>query len=153
MYEATEAVVRSARPEDAGRLVELLDHGSLVPGKEDLGDLTPYLAALLEITDSAGDLLVAEVDGKVVGVCQLIVFRHFQSKGGLCAELESMHVHPDWRGEGIGRQLLKAAVDRARQLGCYRLQLTSNNERPDAHRFYESMGFHASHRGFKLLLD
>jgi GNAT superfamily N-acetyltransferase len=137
MYEATEAVVRSARPEDAGRLVELLDHGSLVPGKEDLGDLTPYLAALLEITDSAGDLLVAEVDGKVVGVCQLIVFRHFQSKGGLCAELESM----------------QAAVDRARQLGCYRLQLTSNNERPDAHRFYESMGFHASHRGFKLLLD
>jgi GNAT superfamily N-acetyltransferase len=87
-----------------------------------------------------------------VGVCQLIVFRHLQSRGGLCAELESVHVHPEHRGGGIGAALVGAAVARARELGCYRVQLTSNVARPDAHRFYERLGFVPSHLGFKMLL-
>lgn len=64
-----------------------------------------------------------------------------------------MHVHPDWRSRGIGRVLMLAAIDRAGALGCYRVQLTSNHPRPDAHRFYAGLGFHASHQGFKLTLD
>ena len=107
----------------------------------------------VEIMQGSGDVLVAEVAHEVVGVCQLIVFRHLQSKGGLCAEVESVHVHPDWRSRGIGRVLMGAAIDRARALGCYRVQLTSNHARPDAHRFYASLGFLPSHQGFKLSLD
>ena len=91
--------------------------------------------------------------GEVVGVCQLIVFRHLQARGGLCAEVESVHVHPDHRGAGIGAALLHEAMERARALGCYRVQLTSNTARPDAHRFYERLGFVPSHVGFKLLLE
>jgi GNAT superfamily N-acetyltransferase len=95
---------------------------------------------------------VAELDGEVVGVCQLIVFRHLQAHGGLCAEVESMHVHPDHRSGGAGAALLAEAVARAGALGCYRIQLTSNTARSDAHRFYERLGFVPSHVGFKMRL-
>jgi GNAT superfamily N-acetyltransferase len=150
--EAGDVAIRVARAGDLARIVELFEHGSLVEGKEDATDLTPYRTALAEIAAGSGDVMVAEVDGEVVGVCQLLVFRHLQWRGGLCAEIESVHVHPAQRGHGIGGVLMRAAVARARQLGCYRVQLTSNNARPEAHRFYEALGFEASHRGFKLLL-
>ena len=145
-------VVREATEDDIPRMVELLVHGTLVEGKEDPTDLAPYRSALAEIARGPGGVLVAEVEGQLVGVCQLIVFRHLQSRGGLCAEVESVHVHPDYRGHGIGGVLMRAAVARARDLGCYRVQLTSNNARPEAHRFYERLGFEPSHRGFKLSL-
>jgi GNAT superfamily N-acetyltransferase len=151
--EATdEVVVRQAEERDLDRVVELFELGSLVEGKEDRSDLRPYAAALSEIAARPGGLLVAQSGGLVVGVCQLIVFRHLQAGGGLCAEIESVHVHPDWRGQGIGRLLMGSAVDRAGALGCYRVQLTSNNQRTEAHRFYESLGFEATHQGFKLVL-
>jgi GNAT superfamily N-acetyltransferase len=148
----TTVVVREATEEDIPRIVELLGHGSLVEGKEDPTELAPYEAALAEIAQGPGEVMVAEVDGRVVGVCQLIVFRHLQNRGARCAEVESVHVHPEHRGHGIGGVLMRAAVQRARQLGCYRVQLTSNNARPEAHRFYERLGFEPSHRGFKLTL-
>ena len=148
----TDISVRQARADDLPRIIELLEHGSLVEGKEDGADLAPYEAALTDIEQRPGGVLVAEVDGQVVGVCQLMVFRHLQNRGGTCAEIESVHVHPDWRGQGIGSVLMERAVDLAEQLGCYRVQLTSNNHRPDAHRFYQALGFEPSHTGFKRLL-
>jgi GNAT superfamily N-acetyltransferase len=147
-----DVVIRPAEEADIETMVALFAHGSLEAGKEDPSDLGPYRAAFREIAQGPGALLVAEVDGRVVGVCQLIVFRHLQSKGGLCAEIESVHVHPDLRGRGIGSILMADALERARGLGCYRVQLTSNNQRPRAHRFYEGLGFASSHQGFKLTL-
>jgi GNAT superfamily N-acetyltransferase len=147
-------VIRSAAEVDLGRIVELLVLG-VVPGgppsTEDPHDLGPYRAALHDIVGSGGAVLVAERAGEVVGVCQLIVFRHLQAHGGLCAEVESMHVHPDHRNGGVGAALIGEAIARARGLGCYRVQLTSNTARPDAHRFHERLGFVPSHIGFKLL--
>ena len=133
-------------------MVDLLEFGALVPGQENPGDLGPYRAALEEIAAGPGGVLVAERQGAVIGVCQLIVFRHLQQHGGRCAEIEAVHVHPELRGQGIGHALLRAAIARASELGCYRVQLTSNVARADAHRFYESLGFEATHQGFKLLL-
>jgi GNAT superfamily N-acetyltransferase len=147
-----EVVIRQARDDDLARIVELFEYGSLVEGKEDPTDLAPYRAALADIAQGAGGVLVAELGDEVVGVCQLIIFRHLQSKGGLCAEIESVHVHPDRRGGGIGRVLMEAAIARAREHGCYRVQLTSNMARPEAHRFYAALGFDPSHQGFKLML-
>lgn len=147
------AQIRPAEAGDLERLVHLLELGSLVAGKEHSAQLAPYAAALAEIAQGPGALLVAELDGDVVGVCQLIVFRHLQSRGALCAELESVHVHPDYRRRGIGHRLVEAAIQQARGLGCYRVQLTSNLARSEAHRFYESLGFESTHRGFKLALS
>jgi GNAT superfamily N-acetyltransferase len=147
-----EVVIRQARQDDLVRIVELFEHGSLTEGKEDPSEPARYRAALAEIASGAGAVLVAQLDEEVVGVCQLIVFRHLQARGGRCAEIESVHVHPDRRGAGIGRVLMEAAIARARELGCYRVQLTSNQARPDAHRFYATLGFSPSHLGFKLML-
>ena len=88
----------------------------------------------------------------MVGMCQLIVFRHLQAHGGRCAEIESMHVERGRRSQGVGSALVAAVIARARDLGCYRVQLTSNRERVDAHRFYERQGFSRTHEGFKLML-
>jgi GNAT superfamily N-acetyltransferase len=148
-------VIRDAGEADLGRVVELLMLGPAPGGPantENLDDLAPYRAALRDIAGGDGAVLVADRSGDVVGVCQLIVFRHLQAHGGLCAEVESMHVHPDHRNGGVGAALVGEAVARARGLGCYRVQLTSNTARPDAHRFYERLGFVPSHVGFKLRL-
>jgi GNAT superfamily N-acetyltransferase len=148
-------VIRRATEDDLGRTVELLRLGAAPGGPrrdEDPSDLQPYRAALRDVDATDGAILVAELHGEVVGVCQLIVFRHLQARGGRCAELESVHVHPDHRGIGIGRAIVGEAVERARAFGCYRVQLTSNSVRQDAHRFYEGLGFVPSHVGFKMLL-
>lgn len=142
--------VRAAVPADVPALVRLLAGGSLVEGAEDPADLDPYRAALEEIAATpGGEVLVAEADGEVVGVCQLVVFRHFQHRGGRCAEIESVHVRADRRSLGIGGLLVEEAATRAAEAGCYRVQLTSNKVRTDAHRFYERHGFVASHEGYK----
>jgi GNAT superfamily N-acetyltransferase len=148
-------VIRPATAADVGRAAELMNLGG-VPGRpprETPDDPEPYRRALDDIDAGAGEVLVAELDREVVGVCQLIVFRHLQARGGLCAEIESVHVHPDRRDHGIGTALMEAAVGRARELGCYRVQLSSNEVRHDAHRFYERLGFTSSHLGFKLALE
>jgi GNAT superfamily N-acetyltransferase len=149
-------VFRPAVEPDLARIVHLLVLGSVPggpPSREDPGDLDPYRDALRAITESGGVVVVAELDGEVVGVCQLIVFRHLQARGGRCAEVESVHVHPDHRGTGVGAALLGDVIARALELGCYRVQLTSNNARTDAHRFYERRGFVPSHVGYKLSLE
>jgi GNAT superfamily N-acetyltransferase len=149
-------VIRRGTEADLGRVVELLFLGALPGGPqrtEDPADVGPYATALREIDGAGGAVLVAERGGEVIGVCQLIVFRHLQAGGGLCAEIESVHVHPDHRGSGVGTSLVREAVARARALGCYRVQLTSNARREDAHRFYERLGFSPSHVGFKMLLE
>jgi GNAT superfamily N-acetyltransferase len=148
-------VIRAATESDVGRVAELMNLGG-VPGRpprETPDAPAPYLRALPDLQHGGGGVFVAVLDGEVVGVCQLIVFRHLQARGGLCAEIESVHVHPDHRARGVGTTLMEAAIERARALGCYRVQLTSNEVRHDAHRFYERLGFTPSHVGFKLALD
>ena len=145
--------IRPAVAADAGRLGALIAGGALGPTDDGPDDPAPYASALEEIGATPGcAVLVAEVDGEVVGMCQLVVFRHVQHRGGRCAELESVHVRPDRRSTGIGGALVEAAAEAARQSGCYRIQLTSNGARDEAHRFYRRHGFVPSHVGFKRLL-
>jgi GNAT superfamily N-acetyltransferase len=99
-----------------------------------------------------GDVIVAEFDDEVVGICQVMVFQHFQHQGGWCCELESVHVRSDLRGRGIGAQLLRTAEQLAREKGCYQMQLTSRSVRDDAHRFYRANGYDQNSQGFKKLL-
>ena len=151
--EVADVTVREATAGDLGRIAALISMGALGSSVERPEELAPYVAAFEEISSSSSTVLVAELGRIVVGTLQLIVFRHLQHNGGLCAELESVHVDPELRSHGIGGVLVEAAVERARALGCYRVQLTSNEQRPDAHRFYERHGFVMSHRGFKRMLS
>ena len=144
--------IREAEPRDARRIAAILDAGSLHPGAEDPDDPTSYAAVIGAFGRGPSKILVAESEHQVVGVLQLIIIQHLQRRGGVCAELESVHVAPEHRGQGIGGLLVEDAVRRAAEMGCYRVQLTSNLQRPDAHRFYEAHGFSPSHVGFKRVI-
>lgn len=148
---AERITTREANEGDVPRLIELIAGGTL--RQENPSDLAPYLDAFAEMHATPGTtVMVAELDGQVVGMCQLFTFRHLQEHGGRCAELESMHVDAAYRSRGIGGVLLRAAVEWAEARGCYRIQLTSNKVRDAAHRFYLRHGFDASHVGFKRYL-
>jgi len=147
-----ELVLRGIERDEVAAAVALIVEGSLSPGVEDPRRLDDYWEAVVEVRERGGELLVALIDGEVVGMCQIIVFRHFQHSAGRCAELESVYVRGDLRGRGVGARLIEHAERFARERGCYRVQLTSRDERHDAHRFYESNGYRAVARGFKKSL-
>jgi GNAT superfamily N-acetyltransferase len=118
---------------------------------------TGYVAAFEEITaDPHTLLLVGELptrDGaEVVATCQLTFLRHLMYKGGLVAQVEAVRTAAHRRGQGIGTALMDWVIAESRRRGAVRLQLTSNRARVDAHRFYERLGFKASHVGMKLFL-
>ncbi len=137
---------------DVGACALLVQAGSLTPEAERPDQVDAYWSAVQETRARLGDVLVAEFEGEVVGICQVMVFPHFQHTGSWCCELESVHVRADLRSRGIGSALLGAAEALARQRGCYRLQLTSRNVREDAHRFYRANGWDQTSQGFKKLL-
>jgi GNAT superfamily N-acetyltransferase len=143
------ALVRPIDYGDVAAAIELLKGGSLMPEFEDGTRIDDYWSAVEESRRQRGDVLVAESDADVVGVCQVIIFQHFQHSGGWCCEIESVHVRSDMRGRGIGAQMLRAAEELARERGCYRIQLTSRNVREDAHRFYLANGYDHTSQGFK----
>jgi GNAT superfamily N-acetyltransferase len=64
-----------------------------------------------------------------------------------------VHVAEEWRGKGIGKQMMNWAIDAAKRRGCRRVQLTTDKQRLDAHRFYVGLGFELSHEGAKLSLQ
>ncbi len=145
--------LRDALPGDVEDLVGLLLSGKLREDDDGMSHTGQYLDALREIDAADGNyLLVAELGGRAVGMLQLVTFRHFQHRGGLCAEVESVHVAEEVRNRGIGSRLLRHAVRLAAELGCYRFQLTSNNARDGAHRFYERNDFVATHPGYTRYL-
>ena len=147
-----DVIIRPIERDDVRAASLVVQGGSLSPGFEDENDVERYWDAVEETRRRRGDVLVATDRGEVVGVCQVMVFPHFQHTGGWCCELESVHVRADYRSQGVGTQLLEAAEALARRESCYRMQLTSRNVRLDAHRFYERQGFEATSQGFKKLL-
>jgi ribosomal protein S18 acetylase RimI-like enzyme len=99
------------------------------------------------------ELVVAQAGGSgIVGVLQLSFIPNISHRGGWRALIEGVRVAAEARSEGVGRQMLLWAVERARQRGCLMVQLTSDKSRGDAIRFYEGLGFVASHEGMKLHL-
>jgi len=147
------AIVRPIGYDDVAACVQLLIGGSLMPEFEDPSRVDDYWSAVEETRRQRGDVLVTESDGAVVGVCQVIIFQHFQHAGGWCCEIESVHVRSDMRSRGIGASLLAAAEELARDRCCYRIQLTSRNVREDAHRFYSANGYGQTSQGFKKFLS
>ena len=146
-------VVREAALEDVPRIVAMLVDDSLGQSREDPDDLAPYDAAFVRIAGDPGEVLVvAELDGQVVGTLQLSVLPSLSRRGALRGQLEGVRVAAHMRGAGVGEQLVRWALERARAEGCELVQLTSDSSRTGARRFYERLGFTASHVGMKLAL-
>jgi GNAT superfamily N-acetyltransferase len=166
-------LIRLAAREDLRTILTLLADDDLASHPERDGhgeDLAPYLEAFDEIAaDPRSDVYVAAIDsqgesagvlparrpidGRVVGTFQLTAIRHLTYRGGRVAVVESVHVASDVRRRGIGEAMMRFAIEEARRRGCHRVQLTSNKRRTEAHRFYERLGFVASHEGFRLALS
>lgn len=144
--------LRLARPDDLPALLALLADDPLGRGRE-VADLAPYRTAFAAIdADPAHLLVVAEHDGAVVGTLQLTVLPGLARGGALRAQVEAVRVHAERRSSGLGAAMLGWSVDEARRRGCALVQLTTDKARTDAHRFYERLGFTASHVGYKLAL-
>ncbi|MFE3069001.1 GNAT family N-acetyltransferase [Streptomyces sp. NPDC059247] len=144
------------RPTTAGDLpaiVAMLADDPLGAQRESPEDLTPYLAAFDVLADDPHQHLVVAVrGGQVVGTLQLTVIPGLSRRGTVRSIIEAVRVRADERGSGLGTQLIEWAVEESRRLGCRLVQLTSDVSRTDAHRFYERLGFEASHVGFKKSL-
>ena len=102
------------------------------------------------VEDPNNELAVAECEGIVVGVLQLTYIPYLTYQGSWRALIEGVRVHKDYRSKGIGKELFTWAIEKARLKPCKIVQLTSDKGRPEAIRFYESLGFRASHEGLKL---
>ena len=148
-------VVRDAREADLPAIVALYADDELGSTREEPGEplAEEYRRGFAAVADDPSTrLVVAKLDGAVVGTLQLSFLPHLVRRGGERAQVEAVRVASWHRGSGLGRELLTWAVEQARARGCALVQLTTDAARPDAHRFYESLGFTATHVGMKLPL-
>ncbi|UFQ16809.1 MULTISPECIES: GNAT family N-acetyltransferase [Streptomyces] len=145
--------IRPAIADDLPAIVAMLADDPLGATRESPDDLTPYVTAFQRLADDPNQRLVVAVrEGRVVGTLQLTIVPGLSRKGATRSIIEGVRVHADERGSGLGTRFIEWAIDESRREGCQLVQLTSDATRTDAHRFYERLGFTASHLGFKLQL-
>ncbi|MFI7137502.1 GNAT family N-acetyltransferase [Streptomyces massasporeus] len=145
--------IRAAVADDVPAIVGMLADDPLGAQRESPDDLTPYLSALERLSaDPNQRLVVAVREGRVVGTLQLTIVPGLSRRGATRSIIEGVRIHADERGSGLGTELIEWAIEESRGQGCQLVQLTSDKTRADAHRFYERLGFTASHTGFKLQL-
>jgi GNAT superfamily N-acetyltransferase len=146
---------RRATQTDVPDIVRMLADDPLGARRESFTSPLPasYYAAFDAVErDPNNELVVATLSGRVVGVLQITFIPYLTYRGGWRALIEGVRVEASVRSSGIGKHLFEWAIARARERGCHMVQLTSDKTRPDAIRFYESLGFVASHEGLKLHL-
>lgn len=143
---------RRATREDVVGIVELLRDDILGQGREE-DDLQIYLDAFDRLEDEGGnEVIVGILDGRLVATYQITFISGLSLKAARRAQIESVRVASDLRGQGLGRQLVADMEDRARQKNCTLIQLTMNASRESSHKFYEACGFAPSHVGFKKII-
>ena len=151
----TEADFRRATAADLEDIVRLLADDELGTLREDarVPLAAEYRDAFRDIEADRNQLLaVAVVDGAVAATLQLSFIPGLGRKGSWRGQIEAVRVSRAHRGSGLGRQMLEWAIGQCRNRGCRLVQLTTDKSRTDAHRFYERLGFTATHQGYKLAL-
>lgn len=151
--------LRSAVRADVPAIIALLSDDPLGATREAMGDLddtalAPYLAAFDAVDADPSHALMVAVDGDdhVVATLQLTLIPGLARRGALRAQIEAVHVAASRRGTGLGGAMFAWAIEESRRRGAALVQLTTDKSRVDAHRFYERLGFVASHEGLKLQL-
>jgi ribosomal protein S18 acetylase RimI-like enzyme len=149
-------MIRRATPADLPSIVRLLADDPLGSQRESYREPLPqaYYDAFAAIdADPRHELVVVEQHGTVIGTLQLSFIPGLSFQGGTRAQIESVRIDRELRSQGIGSRLFQWAIERARERGCCLVQLTTNASRSHAQRFYERLGFVASHVGMKLDLQ
>ena len=151
--------LRLASPADLPAIVGLLADDSLGAGRERGEDMAPYERAFEAIDADPSHLLVVgelatsgDAVGPVVATFQLSFLPGISRHGSWRSQIEGVRVAGSLRGQGIGNVMVQWAIDESRRRGCTMMQLTTHKSRTAAHRFYERLGFDASHEGMKLTL-
>lgn len=147
---------RIAVEQDLDRIVEMLSDDELGKTRERYEQPLPesYIKAFQAITsDPNNELVVAYQGNEVIGVQQITFVPYITYQGGWRATIEGVRTAPSVRGKGIGTELIKWAIHRAKERGCHLVQLTTDKQRGDALRFYERLGFKPTHEGLKMKLE
>jgi len=147
---------RLATRDDLSAIVQLLADDELGAKRERHETPLPeaYYRAFAGIEAQPGnELIVGDSDGRVIACLQLVITPSIARQGAARATIESVRVARDVRGHRLGERLVSFAIERARGAGAALVQLTTDKSRRDAHRFYERLGFKASHEGMKLDLS
>ncbi len=147
---------RLAIESDLTKIIEMLLDDSLGALRENAEtQISPhYSAAFKNIQEEKNhELTIVELDGEIVGTYHLTFIQYLTHQGGLRAQIEAVRVGSLYRGKGIVRQMLNNAIDRARSKVCYLVQLTTDKRRPEALKFYNTLGFVDSHEGMKLKIN
>jgi GNAT superfamily N-acetyltransferase len=155
IYQEADLAYRLATEADLSSLIQLLADDELGATQEQFARplLAAYTRAFHTITaDTQQELTVVEWGGELVATFQLSFIQYLTHLGGLCTQIEGVRVKTAYRDQGIGTQVFQYASQRALVKGAYVLQLTTDKQRPDAKRFYESLGFINSHEKMKLPL-
>ena len=147
--------IRRAREADVAAIVAMLADDALGQAREDtsLPLAQAYLDAFAAIDSDPNQLLAVMADGdEIIGTLQITFLAGLSLRGAWRGQIEAVRVATNRRNEGLGQRLFDWAIGKCRERGCRVVQLTTNKSRADAHRFYERLGFKASHIGYKLEL-
>lgn len=146
---------RIATVDDLYKIVEMLADDELGRVRERFETPLPesYVRAFEAIdSDPNNELIVSCLNEEIVGVLQLTFTPYLTHQGSWRATIEGVRTASSVRGEGMGSQLIQWAIERAKERGCHMVQLTTDKKRADALRFYERLGFTATHEGLKMKL-
>lgn len=151
----TELKFRLATEQDLDKIVKMLADDHLGRKRERYEQPLPdnYIMAFHAITsDPNNELIVACQENEIIGVQQITFTPYITHQGGWRATIEGVRTASSVRGKGVGTELIQWAIKRAKDRGCHLVQLTTDKKRPNALRFYERLGFKATHEGLKLKL-
>lgn len=145
---------RKATENDVSLIVEMIADDELGKKRENFQNPLPkeYLNAFEKISaDENQELIVVENENsEIVGTLQLSFIQYLTYRGGIRAQIEAVRIRKDKRGLGIGKAMFEWAIHRAKERNAHLLQLTTDKKRPKAIKFYEDLGFKATHEGMKM---
>lgn len=145
---------RKATKDDIFIIIKMLADDQLGKLREDYQEPLPekYYYAFENIDRDPNQELIVIEDGSnsIIGTLQLTFVQYLTYQGGIRAQIEAVRIREDLRGQGIGEKLFQWAINRSKERGAHLLQLTTDKKRPEAFKFYEKLGFKASHEGMKL---
>jgi len=145
---------RKATKSDLPKIVEMIADDELGSTRENFQTPLPveYLKAFENIdSDHNQELIVVENKAlEIIGSLQLSFIQYLTYQGGVRAQIEAVRIRKDNRGQGIGKRMFEWAINRSKERNAHLLQLTTDKKRPEAIKFYENLGFKATHEGMKI---